>query len=126
VVAHRREQLRQVMVVQAVAAVAAVPAHRDEAVLAQHAQLMGRRARAQTDHAGELVDAALAVDEGPQQAEPARGREHADRVSELLGLLVPERPLDGRMFARLRHARTVNHPRPNICTSAHMSLTWWA
>ena len=81
------EQVGDVMVVETVVGVAAGATHGDEPELAQDAQLVGYGALLHPCGVRELFDAALAVEQRPQQTQAAGRAERAHRLGDLLGLL---------------------------------------
>jgi hypothetical protein len=103
VVAQRGEQVGQVVVEQAVVRVAPVPADGHEPQLAQQPQLVGDGRLLHADLPGEVLDGALAVQQRPQQPQPAGRPERAQRLGQALGLLGGQRPRGVAVLSRPGH-----------------------
>jgi len=103
VVADRREQVDEVMVVQAVVRVSTLPPNPNETGSTQQSQLMRGGARGEPDRRRELLDRVLVVEHRPEESEATRGAERLHRLGKPLRLVDPERARWIVMVGRARH-----------------------
>ena len=103
VVSDGGEEVGDVVIVQLVSHVPAVPTSVNEAQGAQQAQMVRRGAEAEPGRTGEVLDGALTAQHVGQQAKPAGGAERLQRLRELLGIALTKAPLRRGVFGRMRH-----------------------
>ena len=102
-VADRRQEVGNVVVVEPVVGVSALAADGDKPGLAKEAKLLRSRARCQPGTFGEFLDAALAAEHRPEEPEAAACPEGAHCFSEGIGLLQPEWSSGGSVFEWVWH-----------------------
>ena len=104
VVAHRGQQVPDVMVVQGVVNVPSVAASPDQAQRPKDPQMVRGRAHAERDTPSELLDRPLAGNELGEDAEPSRRAQRLESLSQLVGLLGVERPRRRAVLGGMRHS----------------------
>ena len=92
VVAHRGEQVADVVVVQGVMNVAPRAPRTDEPQHAQNPQVMRGRARAEIGGLSEPFDCALTIDQFGQEPQPSARAQRLEGLRELIGLVRGEGP----------------------------------
>lgn len=108
VVTHRREQIRQVMVMQPVVGATPLPTDHHETQLAQQAQLMRNGALLHADDRCQLLDGPLCAEQRPKQLQATRRPERAHRLGQKLRLLAAQRSVGRAMFGRVSHDRKIH------------------
>jgi hypothetical protein len=103
VVAYCRQELGDVVVVEAVAHPPALALADHESELTQDSELLRDGARAHLHDGRELLHAALPVQEGEQEAHPTLGCEDAHRLGYLKGFLSLQGPVRRAVLERVRH-----------------------
>jgi hypothetical protein len=109
VMADGDEQVGQVVVVETVVRAAPVAADADQALLAQQPELVGHGALLEVDGGDELLDGALALEQGPQELQAAGRAERAHRLGQQLGLVARQRPLRRGVLGRVGHGADATH-----------------
>ena len=102
------QQVDEAGVVQVVVRPATLAAQAHDARLAQDPQLLGDRVRRQARVRCELLDRALSVEQGVEDAQAAAGREDRHGLGEDLGLLGVERAPRGGVLEGMGHAGSMN------------------
>ena len=104
VVPDRGNERRDVVVVEAIAHPPPLSLGDHESELTQDPELLGDRARVHLHGRGELLDAALVVEEGEEKTDPALGREGAHRLGDLWRLARLQGAVGRAVFERMGHA----------------------
>ncbi len=103
VMAHRREQIADVMVMERVEDVPAVAPRAHEPSRAQQPQMMGGGAHAQLRDRCELLNGAWTSEQVREQSQSPRRSERLERLGELLGLVGTEDAGGDAVFRGVGH-----------------------
>lgn len=105
VMADSGNQVRDVVVVQRIADLAALLLGADDPRGTQKSQLVAGGARGESSVARELIDGALADDQRREDPQTAGRGERSQRLRKLLGVLGVERRRGAGMLGWVRHHR---------------------
>ena len=105
VMAHRPEQIGDVVVVQGVVDVAPLLASADQPQRPQNAQMVRGGAGPEVNVLGELLDGPFPRQQRQQETKPACGAERPQGLGQLVGLCRGEVPGGRGVFAGMRHCR---------------------
>jgi hypothetical protein len=94
VMANRRQEIGEVMVIDGVDDVPAIAPCTDQPERAEQPEVMRCRARAQIRRGGELLDGPVAAEQLDEHTESSRGRERLERLGEILRLVGREGSVD--------------------------------
>lgn len=104
VMAHRGEQVGDVVVVKRVADVPAITAGPNESQRAQNTEVVRGRAEAQLCGRGKLLNSALAGQQIGEDTQPRRRAQGLERLGQLIGLVMAQGAGDGTVLGWMRHS----------------------